>query len=76
MDIRSSREAQRQRQRRYRERRKAGRRMIMIEVDEVEVIAAAERRRLLSPLDADDDEALRRALNRMIRVLCCPDDDA
>lgn len=76
MGIRSSREAQRQRQRRYRERRRAGRRMIMIEVDEIEFAAAAERLNMLSPLDADDDEALRRALNRIIRDFCRPDDDA
>lgn len=65
-----------ERQRRYRDRRKAGRRVLQIEIDEVELAAALERLKILSPLDADDDETLRRGLNRIIEVLCHPDDDA
>ncbi|MBX4991409.1 hypothetical protein ABID08_003270 [Rhizobium binae] len=60
----------RERQRRYRDRRKAGRRVLQIEIDEVELTAALERLKILSPLDADDDETLRRGLNKMIQVLC------
>ncbi len=66
----------RERQRRYRERRKAGRRVLQIEIDEVELAAALERLHFVSPLDADDDEALQSGLSRMIQVLCRPDDDA
>ncbi len=66
MGARSSRE----RQRRYRERQKAGRRVIMIEIDEVETAAALERLHLLNPLYADDDEAVQQALNEMVRVFC------
>ncbi|MBX4989381.1 hypothetical protein [Rhizobium lentis] len=65
-----------ERQRRYRDRKKAGRRVFQIEVDEVELTATLERLRILSPLDADDDETLRRGLNRIIQVLCRPDADA
>ncbi|MBY5530535.1 hypothetical protein [Rhizobium leguminosarum] len=65
-----------ERQRRYRDRRKAGRRVLQIEIDEVELAAALERLHFLSPLDADDDEALQGGLNRMIQVLCRPDADA
>ncbi|MBB4524638.1 UNVERIFIED_ORG: hypothetical protein M2435_004634 [Rhizobium sophorae] len=64
------------RQRRYRTRRRTGRRVIPIEVDEVELAAALERLHFLSPLDADDDEALQGGLSRMIQVLCRTDDDA
>jgi hypothetical protein len=66
MDTNSS----RARQRRYRQRRRAGRRIIQIEVNEVELAVAAERLHLLNPLDADNDEALQRALNKMVEVLC------
>ncbi|MGO6907400.1 hypothetical protein ACC684_24780 [Rhizobium ruizarguesonis] len=59
-----------ERQRRYRDRRKAGRRVLQIEIDEVELAAALQRLHFLGPLDADDDETLRRGLNRMIQVLC------
>jgi hypothetical protein len=65
-----------ERQRRHRHRRKAGRRVLQIEIDEVELAAALERLHFLSPRDADDDEALRRGLNRIIQVLCRPDADA
>lgn len=65
-----------ERQRRYRERRKGGRRVIMLEVDEVEVFAALERLHFLSPQDSDDDQAVRRALNKMIRVFCRAGNDA
>lgn len=70
MSIKSPREAQRQRQRRYRERRKFGRRVMQVEVDEVELAAALERLHFLSPLKADDDEAVQQAFDEMVRVLC------
>ncbi|MGR9204115.1 hypothetical protein ACU8OG_09260 [Rhizobium leguminosarum] len=59
-----------ERQRRYRERRKAGRRVLQIEIDEVELTAALERMKILSPLDADDDGAVLQAFHKMVRVLC------
>ncbi|TBZ86153.1 hypothetical protein E0H56_27780 [Rhizobium leguminosarum bv. viciae] len=65
-----------ERQRRYRDRKKAGRRVFQIEVDEVELTATLERLKILSPLDADDDETLRRGLNWIIEVLCRQNDDA
>ncbi|AUX76291.1 hypothetical protein NXT3_CH01719 [Sinorhizobium fredii] len=67
----------RERQRRYRERRKAGRRMIQVEVNEVELAAALERLHFLDPLKADDDEAVQQAFDEMVRVLCraLADDD-
>ncbi|TAX50383.1 hypothetical protein ELH99_09540 [Rhizobium leguminosarum] len=58
------------RQRRYRARRKAGRRVLQIEIDEVELAAALERLRFLNPLEADDDEAVLQAFQKMVRVLC------
>lgn len=57
------------RQRRYRERQKSGRRVLMVEIDEVETTTMLEELHFLHPLDADDDEALERALGNMIRVL-------
>ncbi|MBB5535042.1 hypothetical protein [Rhizobium giardinii] len=65
-----------ERQRRYRERRQAGLRVIWLEIDEVEVSSALERLHFLSPQDWDDDEAVRRALNKMIRAFCRAVDDA
>ncbi|MGR9231168.1 hypothetical protein ACU8MG_06220 [Rhizobium leguminosarum] len=59
-----------ERQRRYRRRRQAGRRVIMLEVDEVEVAAVLEKLHLLNPLRADDDEAVRHALHDLLEVLC------
>ncbi|WP_085859436.1 hypothetical protein [Rhizobium sp. TAL182] len=59
-----------ERQRRYRDRRKAGRRVLQIEIDEVELADALERLHLLDPLEADDDEAVLRAFHKMVRVLC------
>ncbi|WFU88743.1 hypothetical protein QA644_06680 [Rhizobium sp. CC1099] len=59
-----------ERQRRYRERRKVGRRVVRVEVDEVELAAALESLNFRSPVNADDDEAVQRALNDMIQVLC------
>ncbi|MGO6880692.1 hypothetical protein ACCS44_17630 [Rhizobium ruizarguesonis] len=58
------------RQRRYRARRKAGRRVITLEVDEIELSAVLEGLHFLSPLKADDNEAVQRGLNDMIQVLC------
>lgn len=58
-----------ERQRRYRARRKAGLRMFTIEISEVELAAALESSGLLNPLNADDDEAVQRALNTLIRAL-------
>ncbi|OWO94518.1 hypothetical protein B5E41_12190 [Rhizobium esperanzae] len=58
------------RQRRYRSRQKAGRRVIMLEVDEVELAAVLEKLRFLNPLNADDDEAVQRALQNLLGVLC------
>lgn len=65
------------RQRRYRERQKSGRRVLQIEVDEVELAAALERLNLLDPLKADDGEAVQKAFDEMVRVLCraLADDD-
>ncbi|MEY9581514.1 hypothetical protein [Sinorhizobium fredii] len=60
----------RERQRRYRLRRKSGRRIIMLEVDEVELAVMLESLNFLDPLKADDDEAVERGLNDMIQVLC------
>lgn len=62
--------ASRERQRRYRRRQKAGRRVIMLEIDEVEVAAMLEKLRFLDPLSADDDEAVLQAFHKMVRVLC------
>lgn len=59
-----------ERQRRYRDRRKAGRRVLQIEIDEVELAAALEMLRFLDPQKADDDEAVERGLSEMIQVLC------
>lgn len=61
----------RERQRRYRDRRKAGRRVFMLEVDEVELAAVLESLNFLNPLNGDDYEAVQRALHDMLRVLCC-----
>ncbi|MGO7508891.1 hypothetical protein ACC677_02505 [Rhizobium ruizarguesonis] len=58
------------RQRRYRERQKSGRRVLMLEIDEVETAAMLEELHFLNPLDADDDEALQLALCKMIQLLC------
>ncbi|KZS55263.1 hypothetical protein [Rhizobium anhuiense] len=58
------------RQRRYRARRKAGRRVIMLEVDEIELSAVLEGLHFLSPMNADDDEAVQRALHDLLGVLC------
>ncbi|MBY5443760.1 hypothetical protein HFO93_09745 [Rhizobium leguminosarum] len=60
----------RDRQRRYRRRRQAGRRVIMVEVDEVELAAVLEKLRFLNPLSADDDEAVQRALQNLLGILC------
>ncbi|MEB3047047.1 hypothetical protein [Rhizobium mulingense] len=67
----------RERQRRYRDRRKAGRRVLQIEIDEVELAVALERLHLLDPLKADDGEAVQKAFDEMIRVHCraLADDD-
>ncbi|WP_143540767.1 hypothetical protein [Rhizobium sp. L43] len=59
-----------ERQRRYRDRRKAGRRVLQIEIDEVELAAALERLHFLNPLEADDDEAVLKAFRAMVVVLC------
>lgn len=59
-----------ERQRRYRERQKAGRRVLMLEIDEVEIAAVLEKLRFLNPLSADDDEAVQRALHDLLGVLC------
>ncbi len=58
-----------ERQRRYRERQKAGRRILRLEINVVEVAAVLERLGFLNPLNADDDEAVRRALDTLIRAL-------
>ncbi|MEY9532167.1 hypothetical protein [Sinorhizobium fredii] len=58
-----------ERQARYRERRRAGRRVIMLEVDEVELAVMLERFHFLNPLEEDNDAAVQRALGKMIRVL-------
>ena len=60
----------RDRQRRYRERLKAGLRVFAIEVDGVELAIALECLEFLDPQDADDDEAVERALNDMIQAIC------
>ncbi|MBB2674520.1 UNVERIFIED_ORG: hypothetical protein GGE44_004098 [Rhizobium esperanzae] len=60
----------RDRQRRYRRRRQAGRRVIMLEVDEVELAVMLEQLRFLDPQEADDGQAVERGLNKMIQVLC------
>ncbi|MGO6778672.1 hypothetical protein [Rhizobium ruizarguesonis] len=59
-----------ERQRRYRDRRKAGRRVLRIEVDEVELAVVLERLHFIDPQQADDDEAVGRGLSEMIQVLC------
>ncbi len=43
--------------------------MFTIEISEVELAAALESSGFLNPLNADDDEAVRRALNTLIRAL-------
>ncbi|WP_172643462.1 hypothetical protein [Rhizobium gallicum] len=60
----------RERQRRYRDRRRAGRRVLRIEIDEVELAVVLERLHFLDPQKADDDEAVERGLSDMIQVLC------
>ena len=42
----------------------------MLEVDEVELAVMLESLHFLDPLKADDDEAVERGLNDMIKVLC------
>ncbi|MGO6843936.1 hypothetical protein ELH67_10915 [Rhizobium ruizarguesonis] len=60
----------RERQRRYRDRRKAGLRIVRLVVDDVALSVVLEALHFLDPQDADDDQALERGLNDMIRVLC------
>jgi ubiquinone biosynthesis protein UbiJ len=57
------------RQRRYRARRKAGRRVITLEVDEVELAIVLESLNFLNPMEEATDAAVQRALSNMIRVL-------
>ncbi|MDX0531508.1 hypothetical protein GOC94_30905 [Sinorhizobium medicae] len=60
----------RERQRRYREGRKAGRRVIMIEIDEVALCVVLEGLNFLDPQDGDDAEAIGWGLTEMVQVLC------
>ncbi|MGI0525752.1 hypothetical protein [Rhizobium giardinii] len=48
----------------------------MLEVDEVELAVMLEALHLLDPQDSDDNEAVRRALYRMIKVFCRAGNDA
>lgn len=57
------------RQRRYRARRKAGRRVVMLEFDAVELAVVLESLHFLNPMEEDNDAAVQRALSNMIRVL-------
>ncbi|AIC25712.1 hypothetical protein IE4771_CH00551 [Rhizobium etli bv. mimosae str. IE4771] len=59
-----------ERTRLYRARKRAGRRVIRIEVDEVELAVLLEQLRFLDPREADDDQAVEQGLNQMIQVLC------
>lgn len=58
------------RQRRYRARRRAGRRVIMLEIDDVEVTAVLESLNFLNPEKSDDEKAIEGALHDMLAVLC------
>ncbi|MBX5221428.1 hypothetical protein HJC04_14035 [Rhizobium sp. NLR8a] len=58
-----------ERQRRYRARRKAGRRVVVLEVDAVELAVVLESLHFLNPMEEDNDAAVQRALVNMIRAL-------
>ncbi|PDS31323.1 hypothetical protein [Rhizobium phaseoli] len=58
-----------ERQRRYRARRKAGRRVVVLEFDAVELAVVLESLHFLNPMEEDNDAAIQRALGNMIRVL-------
>ncbi|MGO8218876.1 hypothetical protein ACC746_31295 [Rhizobium ruizarguesonis] len=58
------------RQRRYRKRRKSGLRVVRLEVDDVALSVVLEALNFLDPQEADDEQAVERGLNDMVRALC------
>ncbi|WP_028731637.1 hypothetical protein [Rhizobium leguminosarum] len=59
----------RDRTRLYRARKRAGRRLVVLEFDAVELAVVLESLHFLNPMEEDNDAAVQRALGNMIRVL-------
>ena len=60
----------RERQRRRRERVKTGKRLVTVEIDEVDVAVALAAEGDLDPMRDDDADAMREAIERTIARLC------
>ncbi|MBY5483251.1 MULTISPECIES: hypothetical protein [Rhizobium] len=58
----------RERTRLYRERKRAGRRVVVLEFDAVELAFVLESLHFLNPTEEDNDAAVQRALGNMIRI--------
>ncbi|TBZ34587.1 hypothetical protein E0H36_09075 [Rhizobium leguminosarum bv. viciae] len=58
-----------ERTRLYRARKRAGRRVVVLEFDAVELAVVLESLQFLNPMEEDNDAAVQRALGNMIRAL-------